>query len=189
MARVEKAACAPGDPRCYVFPDPLEDARQTCTPKGRWAGSLAEELLTPDHVYHDPQIPNVVGPQAMAQAVAVYQTSLNGHWNVEELVAAEGDRVVARWTGTGTHTDGQADQRGGGAPVPARGWQDRRAVVRLGHAGNAAAVGRGPATGIASATRAASTEPAARTSVLELTQRSMFRPARGDCGAATSEAT
>ena len=65
---------------------------------------LAEELLTPGHVYHDPQIPNVVGPQAMAQAVAVYQTGLNGHWHVAELVAAEGDRVVARWTGTGTHT-------------------------------------------------------------------------------------
>ncbi len=65
---------------------------------------LAEELMTPDHIYHDPQIPDVVGPQAMAQAVAVYQTGLNGHWNVEELAAAEGDRVVARWTGTGTHT-------------------------------------------------------------------------------------
>ena len=64
---------------------------------------LAEELLTPDHVYHDPQIPGVVGPRAMAQAVAVYQTGLNGHWNVEEVVAAEGDRVAARWIGTGTH--------------------------------------------------------------------------------------
>ena len=64
---------------------------------------LAEELLTPDHVYHDPQIPDVVGPRAMAQAVAVYQTGLNGHWTVEELAAAEGERVVARWTGTGTH--------------------------------------------------------------------------------------
>jgi hypothetical protein len=35
MSRAEKAACAPADPRCYAFPDPLEEARQTCTPKGR----------------------------------------------------------------------------------------------------------------------------------------------------------
>ncbi len=65
--------------------------------------ALAETLLTADHVYHDPQIPNVVGPQAMAQAVAVYQNGVDGHWQIEELVAAENDRVVTRWTGTGTH--------------------------------------------------------------------------------------
>jgi hypothetical protein len=35
LARAEKAACAPGDSRCYASPDPLEDARQSCTPKGR----------------------------------------------------------------------------------------------------------------------------------------------------------
>jgi hypothetical protein len=34
MTRPEKVACAPGDSRCYVFPDPLDDARLTCTPKG-----------------------------------------------------------------------------------------------------------------------------------------------------------
>lgn len=27
--------CAPGDNRCYVFPDPLHEAIQTLTPKGR----------------------------------------------------------------------------------------------------------------------------------------------------------
>ena len=35
MARAEQVACAPGDSRCYAFPDPLDDARATCTPKGR----------------------------------------------------------------------------------------------------------------------------------------------------------
>ena len=64
---------------------------------------LADELLTPDRVYHDPQIPDVVGPRAMAQAVAADQSGLDGRWHVEELVAAEGERVAARWTGTGTH--------------------------------------------------------------------------------------
>lgn len=64
---------------------------------------LATELMTPDHVYHDPQVPNVVGPKAMADALAVYQTGLDGHWQVEKIVAAENDRVAVRWTGTGTH--------------------------------------------------------------------------------------
>ena len=35
MARAEKVACAPGDDRCYPFPDRLAEARKTCTPQGR----------------------------------------------------------------------------------------------------------------------------------------------------------
>jgi hypothetical protein len=35
MARAEKIACRPSDDCCYAFPDPLEDTRKTCTPKGR----------------------------------------------------------------------------------------------------------------------------------------------------------
>jgi hypothetical protein len=34
MAKAEAGACAGAD-RCYAFPDRLEDARETCTPKGR----------------------------------------------------------------------------------------------------------------------------------------------------------
>lgn len=64
---------------------------------------LADELMTADHSYHDPQVPTGIGPAAMAEAVAVYQDGVDGHWNVAEIRAAEGDRVMARWTGTGTH--------------------------------------------------------------------------------------
>ena len=35
MARAEKVACRPGDDCCYPFPDKLEDARASCTLKGR----------------------------------------------------------------------------------------------------------------------------------------------------------
>ena len=42
----------------------------------------------------------MVGPEALA----VHQKGLNGHWRMEEIVAAENDRAVVRWTGTGTHT-------------------------------------------------------------------------------------
>jgi steroid delta-isomerase-like uncharacterized protein len=63
---------------------------------------LAPELFTADHVMHDPQVPTAVGPQGMADTVSVYQTGVDGHWGIEELFST-GDRVVVRWTGSGTH--------------------------------------------------------------------------------------
>jgi predicted ester cyclase len=54
---------------------------------------LAPELFTDDHVFHDPQVP--------ADVVSVYQRSVEGHWAIEEIFSA-GDRVVVRWTGSGT---------------------------------------------------------------------------------------
>jgi hypothetical protein len=35
MAWAEKVACRPVDDRCLPLPDDVENARQTCTPKGR----------------------------------------------------------------------------------------------------------------------------------------------------------
>jgi steroid delta-isomerase-like uncharacterized protein len=63
---------------------------------------LAGELFTDDHVLHDPQVPAGPGPKGIAEAVKVYQEGLDGHWGIEEMFSA-GDRVVVRWTGTGTH--------------------------------------------------------------------------------------
>ncbi|HZQ87417.1 MAG TPA: ester cyclase [Acidimicrobiales bacterium] len=63
---------------------------------------LADELFTADHVMHDPQVPAGVGPQGMADVVAVYQEGVDGHWGIEEIFSAD-DRVVVRWTGSGTH--------------------------------------------------------------------------------------
>jgi hypothetical protein len=34
MAKADARVCV-GNARCYAFPDRLEDARQSCTPKGR----------------------------------------------------------------------------------------------------------------------------------------------------------
>ena len=34
MAKADARVCV-GSDRCYAFPDPLEHARETCTPKGR----------------------------------------------------------------------------------------------------------------------------------------------------------
>jgi hypothetical protein len=35
MARAEKAACGSLSTRCFALPDPLDEARTSCTPKGR----------------------------------------------------------------------------------------------------------------------------------------------------------
>jgi steroid delta-isomerase-like uncharacterized protein len=63
---------------------------------------LAPELFTESHVMHDPQVPSGTGPQGMVDTVATYQTAVDGHWNIEEIFSAD-DRVVVRWTGSGTH--------------------------------------------------------------------------------------
>lgn len=63
---------------------------------------LAPELFTSDHVLHDPQVPAGPGPQGMADTIKVYQEGVDGHWAIEDLFSA-GDRVVVRWTGSGTH--------------------------------------------------------------------------------------
>jgi len=65
---------------------------------------LAEELMTADHRYIDPQIPGVpAGPRGMAEALRVYQEGVEGRWAIEDMVA-ESDRVAVRWRGTGRHT-------------------------------------------------------------------------------------
>jgi steroid delta-isomerase-like uncharacterized protein len=38
----------------------------------------------------------------MADIVKVYQDGVEGHWQIEEIFSAD-DRVVVRWTGSGTH--------------------------------------------------------------------------------------
>ena len=63
---------------------------------------VAEEIVARDYVSHGPQAPPAEGPEGVKARVSVYQDSLDGHWDVQELFSA-GDRVVARWSGRGTH--------------------------------------------------------------------------------------
>ncbi len=63
---------------------------------------IAPELFTADHKFHDPQIQAGDGPQGVVDTVSTYQVGVDGHWQIDELFSA-GDRVVVRWTGTGTH--------------------------------------------------------------------------------------
>jgi len=63
---------------------------------------LAPALITADHQFHDPQVPAGPGPDGVVAAVSAYQDGVDGHWTINEMFSA-GDRVVVRWTGTGTH--------------------------------------------------------------------------------------
>ena len=63
---------------------------------------LAPDLFASDHRFHDPQLPAPDGPDGVAAAVKVYQEGVDGHWEIEDLVSVA-DKVVVRWTGSGTH--------------------------------------------------------------------------------------
>ena len=65
---------------------------------------LADELIAPDYVDHDPAMPeDINGPEGFKEYVSAYRTAFpNLHIQIEDQIA-EGDKVVTRWTGTGTH--------------------------------------------------------------------------------------
>ena len=65
---------------------------------------LADELIAPDYVDHDPAMPeDIRGPEGFEEYVSAYRTAFPDiHIEIEDQIA-EGDKVVTRWTGTGTH--------------------------------------------------------------------------------------
>jgi len=67
---------------------------------------IADELCAVDALFHtnDPLTADLGrGPAALKQLVTMYRTAFpDAHVTIEDYVA-EGDRVVVRWTGRGTH--------------------------------------------------------------------------------------
>lgn len=65
---------------------------------------VAEEIVARDHVDHDPALPDTPpGPEGVKQSVGLYHGAFpDAHITIEDQIA-EGDRVVTRWTGRGTH--------------------------------------------------------------------------------------
>jgi steroid delta-isomerase-like uncharacterized protein len=63
----------------------------------------AAELFAPEHEFHDPSTPGAGrGPQGMQSVFSVYQSAFpDAHWLAEDQVG-EGDKVVTRWSATGT---------------------------------------------------------------------------------------
>jgi predicted ester cyclase len=65
-------------------------------------GAVADQIIADEFVSHGPQAPPAEGPDGVRARVGLYQDSVDGEWDVQEVFSA-GDRVVARWIGRGTH--------------------------------------------------------------------------------------
>jgi predicted SnoaL-like aldol condensation-catalyzing enzyme len=75
--------------------------------------AAAAEILSPDFVWHaPPQEIFVVGPEAVNEVATELRAFIPDFVLTEDDVIAEGDRVVIRWTLTGT-----AQTEAGGVPV------------------------------------------------------------------------
>ena len=64
----------------------------------------AEEIVTPDFVIHDPNIPEEPrGPEGLKQFVSMYRNAFPDlNFTIEEQIA-EGEKVATRWVAYGTH--------------------------------------------------------------------------------------
>ena len=71
------------------------------------------ELVTPNYVEHDPIPGQGTGREGAIDRFSILVSALAPHFTVEDVIA-EGDRVVVRWTNTGT-------QIGEFAGIPATG--------------------------------------------------------------------
>ena len=67
--------------------------------------SVIDELVAPNATFHDPSVPGgkFTGPEGFRQFVQIYRGAFpDVRLTIEDLIA-EGDKVVSRWTATGTH--------------------------------------------------------------------------------------
>src|SRR5689334_14661981 len=78
----------------------------------------ADEIFAADHIHHDPSSPwEGAGPEPIKQLISVYQNGLpDAHWAINAIYQ-DGDTVIVRWTGAGTHTNDLAGIAPTGKPV------------------------------------------------------------------------
>jgi steroid delta-isomerase-like uncharacterized protein len=80
-----------------------------------------DDLVHPDYVLHDPALPTVTGRNSVRQVIAGIRLAFPDlAYTVEDLIA-KGERVVARWTATGTHRGEFMGIPATGQPVSASG--------------------------------------------------------------------
>ncbi len=66
--------------------------------------AVVPEVFGPDYVGHDPSRPNLDGPEAVQRSVTQFHTAFPDlTMSVDDLLA-DGDRVIWRYTMTGTHS-------------------------------------------------------------------------------------
>ena len=69
--------------------------------------SIADEVISPDYVGHDPATPEPIrGPEGVKAQAAGYRAAFSDLTLTVDHQVAEGDHVVTRWTARGTH-DGE----------------------------------------------------------------------------------
>ena len=69
--------------------------------------SIADEIISPDYVGHDPATPEPIrGPEGVKEQAAGYRAAFPDLEVTIDHQVTEGDYVVTRWTARGTH-DGE----------------------------------------------------------------------------------
>jgi len=69
--------------------------------------SIADEIISPDYVGHDPASPEPIrGPEGVKAQAAGYRAAFSDLTFTVDSQVAEGEYVVTRWTARGTH-DGE----------------------------------------------------------------------------------
>jgi steroid delta-isomerase-like uncharacterized protein len=63
----------------------------------------ADEVIARDYVYRSPGSPEMRGPDGFRQLISMYRAAFPDLNMVVDDMLAEGDKVAARWTATGTH--------------------------------------------------------------------------------------
>ena len=66
--------------------------------------AVADEILAPDCVSHAADAPPMAGTDGIKLQAALLRASIPDLASTLQDQVAEGDRVVSRWLGTGTHT-------------------------------------------------------------------------------------
>ena len=112
--------------------------------------SKLDEFLAADFVSHSTPPGLDPGIEGVKQMVRLFQNAFPDMGGAVEDVVAEGDKVVVRFSGTGTHQGGllwhpadrQADQVHGDQHLPHQRWQNRRTLEQRRRPGLVAATGR-----------------------------------------------
>jgi steroid delta-isomerase-like uncharacterized protein len=65
--------------------------------------ALVDDLIASSYVYHGPGGLELRGPDGFKQLVTMYRTAFPDLQMTIDDAIAEGDKVVLRWTGRGTH--------------------------------------------------------------------------------------
>ena len=65
---------------------------------------VADKIIASNHIPHDPSLPNLpLGPEGIKQLVNLYRSAFPDVRLAIEDELADGDKVVIRWIGRGTH--------------------------------------------------------------------------------------